>query len=614
MKPSLLSALARIERGLRRIDRAAARLQRKSARLARLRVLLFLLALGAPVFLFWDGRVSYGWSAVSFLPGATLYIFVWFLYDRTARAIRRAEEQRKCYEHDRLRHVGEWRRHLPAAPEALRPEASHPYADDLAIHGEFSVGRYADRTASPPGRKKFYELLLSQPDAEACEPAAWNERSRAISELQARRVFRFRWRRAGAPLAREAGAAADFGWIDAIVRAPRAHSSPGIYALAWLLPLVSLGSYIGFEMGWNEAWFMLSLPAQAALFLYLHFRNRETAAQLGPYAEALSGLDQLFAVLAGFRMRSERLRTLSVFQATPAQEMRRLASLAGFYSFRRNPLLHFLAGFFLLYDAHLTRALSRWQARAAGELARWRDELALVDALQALAGLADADDGFFFAENMDLDGSPAQLILAGEGLAHPLIPPARRVGADFSLEDSHRLWLITGSNMSGKSTFLRSVGVNLALAMIGAPTLAARLRFRPRTLVSSMNVRDDLAESVSLFYAEVRRIKLLQEFSRRGAPPAFVLIDEMLRGTNARERFIAARGVLAHLKESGAAGLIATHDMELLEYVLAAPGFACFHFQETIADGRMSFDYRLRPGPVESSNALRILEMEGVQL
>lgn len=614
MKPSHLSALERSTRGLRRIDRAAARLQRKSARLARLRVLLFLLALGAPIALFWDGRLAYGWSALSFVPGATLYVFVWFLYDRTARAIRRAAEQRKCYERDQLRLAGEWRRDLPAAPPDLRPDANHPYADDLAIHGEFSLGRYGDRTASPPGRKKYYELLLSQPDREACEPDAWRLRTLAIAELQKLRVFRFRWRRAGAPLAQEAGAAADFGWIDAIVRAPRARSAPVVHALAWILPLLSLGSYIGFKMGWNEAWFLLSLPAQAALFLFLHFRLRATAAQLGPYAEALSGLDQLFGVLAGFRMRSERLRSLSIFEPTPAREMRRLASLAGYYSFRRNPLLHFLAGFFLLYDAHLARALAQWQARAAGELARWRDELALVDALQALAGLADADDGFHYAENMDLDGGPAQLILAGDGLAHPLIPPARRVGADFSLEDAQRLWLITGSNMSGKSTFLRSLGLNLTLAMIGAPALAKRFRFRPRTLVSSMNVRDDLAESVSLFYAEVRRIKLLQEYSRRNAPPAFVLIDEMLRGTNARERFIAARGVLAHLQQSAAAGLIATHDMELLEYALSAPGFACYHFQETIADGRMSFDYRLRPGPVESSNALRILEMEGVQL
>ncbi len=614
MTSSLSSALSRIERGLRRIERAAARLQKQATRLARLRVLLVLLAIGAPLVLFWDGRVAYGWSALSFLPGTILYVVVWFLYDRTGRAIRRAEEQRLCYERDQLRRDGEWRRALPAAPDGLRPEASHPYADDLAIHGEFSLGRYADRTASPPGRKKFYELLLSQPDADACDPEAWRQRMLAIAELQARRVFRFRWRRAGAPLAREAGPAADFAWIDAIVRAPRATPAPVLSALAWLLPLTSLASYIGFKMGWNEAWFMLSLPAQALLFLYLHFRQRNTAAQFGPYAEALSGLDRLFAVLAGFRMRSERLRSLSVFEEVPARQMRRLASLAGFYSFRRNPLLHFLAGFFLLYDAHLLRALARWQTEAAAELARWRDELALVDALQALAGLADADDGFHFAENLALNEAPSTLIAAATGLAHPLIPPIRRVGADFTLGEERRLWLITGSNMSGKSTFLRSVGLNLTLAMIGAPTLAERFCFRARTLVSSMNVRDDLAESVSLFYAEVRRIKLLQEYSRRGAPPAFVLIDEMLRGTNARERFIAARGVLAHLQASAAAGLIATHDMELLEYALASPKFACYHFQETIADGRMSFDYRLRPGPVESSNALRILEMEGVQL
>ena len=195
--------------------------------------------------------------------------------------------------------------------------------------------------------------------------------------------------------------------------------------------------------------------------------------------------------------------------------------------------------------------------------------------------------------------------------------PDKAVANDVSLSGEGRVLLLTGSNMSGKSTLLRSVGCNALLALAGGPVAAASMRLRACRILTSIRVTDALDEGVSLFYAEVRRLKAIvvaADEATRGGLPVLFLVDEILRGTNTRERHQAARTIVARLAATDSAGIVTSHDIELTALEGSVPGVRNGHFREQIADGLMTFDYLLRPGPVTTSNALEILRLEGIDV
>ncbi|KAB2854148.1 MAG: DNA mismatch repair protein MutS, partial [Anaerolineae bacterium] len=196
---------------------------------------------------------------------------------------------------------------------------------------------------------------------------------------------------------------------------------------------------------------------------------------------------------------------------------------------------------------------------------------------------------------------------------HPLIPAERRVCNDFSLDKLGEVALITGSNMSGKSSFLRTLGVNLCLVYAGGVVRAGALEIGLFWLFSCIRVMDSLNDGISYFYAEVKRLKALLDALREDDPlPLFFLIDEIFRGTNNRERLIGSRSYIQALANGHGLGLIATHDLELVKLADENPHISNYHFREDVHDGRMVFDYRLRSGPSPTTNALRIMAMEGL--
>ncbi|MEQ9363245.1 MAG: hypothetical protein RIF32_03325 [Leptospirales bacterium] len=641
------------ERGNARLSLRIENLKLQLGRYSVLRLTLFLAAVALPLALLYSDRaiVSSGLAVLAGLPFLLAFAFVFRRYNRLLRESLLAKGQNANYSDDRARGEPEWWTRLTSRDEPPGISTEHPYADDLNLFGRFSIFQFLDRTSTPVGRARMVELLTSQPDAVALDPRAHAARTDAIALLARRRVFRQRWPREGRPLADSYRNLFALDWIRGIQNLPDAASSRVLVWLAWVLPAITLGTYISFEMQWTRAYFLLTLPVQVLLFFYMHFRHRRLAAPHAKIVDQLSGFEALFRVAAGLRLpgqlarggearHGDHLKRLSVLGAAPALEIRRLSSLAGYFSFRRNPLLHGLAGVFFLYEAHVVHALSGWQTRCRSDFARWFSDLAELDALVSFASAVDTERHLCVPENLDAapaaetgpganpgmqakdsapEGEDNRVYVKAAALNHPLLSEAERVSNDVLIETRRKLWLITGSNMSGKSTFLRTVGTSLVFAMIGAPVPAARFQFRPVRLMTSMNQRDDLSRSLSLFYAEVKRIQQLQSRQEQSDPPSLFLIDEMLRGTNARERLIASSGILEHMRASPALGLVATHDLDLIELTREHADVVCYHFQEIIdesaeAGKTMSFDYRLKEGPVTSSNALRILELEGVRL
>ena len=286
----------------------------------------------------------------------------------------------------------------------------------------------------------------------------------------------------------------------------------------------------------------------------------------------------------------------------------RLAALIELLDSKRNLYFAPIAAV-LLWTTQLAFALETWRRTTGPAIGDWLAAVAELEALAALATYAYEcpDDPF---PEMAESGP----LYDGEDLGHPLLPAAACVRNDVRLGDDLRLLVVSGSNMSGKSTLLRTVGVNAVLAQAGAPVRARRLRLSPLTVGATLRVQDSLQAGRSRFYAEVLRVRQLVELAR-GPRPLLFLLDEVFHGTNSHDRRVGAEAVVRGLVEAGAAGLITTHDLALTHVVEAlAPRAANVHFEDRFENGVMTFDYRMRPGVVRHSNALALMRSVGLEV
>ena len=292
----------------------------------------------------------------------------------------------------------------------------------------------------------------------------------------------------------------------------------------------------------------------------------------------------------------------------PSAQLARVTRVVSAASVRRNPMLWIIVSVALPWDMFVLHWLNRSRAALSELLPQWLDAWFELEALSALATLAYLNPDTVFPEFSS--GTP---VFEARHLGHPLIPDDERVCNDFTVERPGQLALITGSNMSGKSTFLRTVGINQCLAYAGGPVAAQLFRTVPLRLFTCIRVTDSLADGISYFYAEVKRLKALLVALEADHPyPLLFLIDEIFRGTNNRERLIGSRSYIRALVSQNGIGVLSTHDLELVHLADDIPHITNYHFAETITDSRMTFDFRLRTGPCPTTNALKIMQMEGL--
>jgi energy-coupling factor transporter ATP-binding protein EcfA2 len=270
-----------------------------------------------------------------------------------------------------------------------------------------------------------------------------------------------------------------------------------------------------------------------------------------------------------------------------------------------------------LWDVHVLFALERWKRSGGSDARRWLTALGEAEALGGLAGLGHDNPDWPFPK-INRDGDTYR----GARLGHPLLHADARVANDVTIGPPGTFLLVTGSNMSGKSTLLRAVGINAVLAQAGGLVCADTLTLPAVELWTSARVQDSLERGVSFFLAELQRLKLIVDAAtharERGGPRVMYLLDEILQGTNTAERSVAARRVIAYLVDQGAIGAVSTHDLALADDARLAPVAATVHFTDTVGEGPdappMSFDYRLRPGVATTTNALRLMRLIGLEL
>jgi hypothetical protein len=484
-------------------------------------------------------------------------------------------------------------------------DASHPYANDLDIVGPNSVCTFVSFAQTHPGVRTVQSWLLAAHDPPALgDIRARQDAARALAKKP--ELARALWVAGAAIGERPESALAFETW--ALASQPAA-VSPAYGALAWVLPVLSIGALAaGYVLGWPET--ITYGPYIAAVVISVGLRARigkVVAAVVANEGGALA-FAEAFELAASDALApdSELLGRVRKDIAAGRDALKALRAPTRVLESLQNEVFRLLVAPLAMAELHAVLALERWRKKHGASSASWFAAYGALEALASLGLVAHDFPAFAWPELGD------DLRFDARGLGHPLVAAARRVCNDVTGLDAGRALVVTGSNMSGKSTLLRSIGVATAMAMAGGPVCAEKLELGPVRLVTSMRVSDSLAEGASRFYAELRRLSLVVQMASK-APGVLFLLDEVLYGTNARERLIGSRATLTWLLDHGALGAVSTHDLALADLEGPISGKARnVHFEEQVTGDTMSFDYKLREGIVKSSNALRLMRQLGL--
>ncbi|HEX5438416.1 MAG TPA: MutS family DNA mismatch repair protein [Gemmatimonadaceae bacterium] len=501
---------------------------------------------------------------------------------------------------------------LPALRVGEAPPA-HPYAADLDVVGHASLFRLLDVVSAAPGRPTLLGWLL-EPTASA--PVV-RERQTAAGELAARTELREELH----ALARMTGEVRPeslerfLQWAD---DTPWLLRQPVLLWTARVVPVILLAVLV---LGWLGLvpWVVLLLPLLAELVVLSRASThlRSDIARAAAYGAGLNAIAEMLGSFSRATFTAPLLARLQQHCADGGgahRQLHRLERVLAWAEVRYSPMLHGVLQFLLLWDVHVVARLERWRVDAGAQARVWLSALGEMETLAALGTLAHDNPEWSFPDIRE-DGVTR---IDARALAHPLLPSTARVANDVTVGPRGTSLLITGSNMSGKSTLLRAIGANVVLAQAGAPVCAASLSLPLVSPYTSIRVADSLEQGISLFMAELMRLKQIVDAARNASAerPLLYLLDEILHGTNTAERQVAARTVLGTLIESGAIGAVTTHDLTLAADGVLARAARPVHFSEHFTRGAegttMTFDYRLRPGLATSANALKLLEMMGL--
>lgn len=545
------------------------------------------------------GRPSALWL---FLPGA-LFIGVVLYHQRIRRVQGNAQRAVAFYRAGLDRLIGQAAPSAPTGAEFNDPH--HVYAADLDLFGERSLYARLCTARTPMGAATLARWLLHPADL-----GTLRARHAAIAELRPRLEFREELAILGGPRYIAIRADTLATWLD----------GPDELAASWLpFTATTLAMLAGIAalslVFWGLAFPLLGvLVAEAGLHRAFATRVQRCVAAIEHAYEDLKLLAALLRRVESETFESLQLRDLqqrlasrtATAPASASATLAGLATLVNFVEARRNP---FLAPLLLpsLYAIQSALAAERWRRRHGRAVGAWLAALGEIEALQSIAGYSFERPDDTIPEFVE---GPATFTATAIG--HPLLPAATRVGNDVAIAGTTRVLLVSGSNMSGKSTLLRAVGINTVLAMAGAPVCAAQLKLTPLQVGASIRINDSLHEGSSRFYAEITRLRQLFEPSPL---PLLFLLDELLQGTNSTDRRIGAQGVVRALIARGAIGLVSTHDLTLAEGGEFPEGALCnVHFQDELQNGRLTFDFTLRAGLLTKTNGIELMRAVGLDV
>ncbi|XWN38467.1 MAG: hypothetical protein ROO71_05885 [Balneola sp.] len=489
---------------------------------------------------------------------------------------------------------------------------NHAFAGDLNIIGKKSLFQLVDTSIYEGSGRVLLNWLLNQTK----EVEVIQKRQDLIQELTPLQIFRDKLRVEALFTKSHYD---KYSWtMEEMLEWMRRPKKTG-----FILPLVimiflslsnvTLGILALIDM-LSSAYFVISFVSYLTMFKVTEKKVKglfDSAFQmeklLGSFSNVLSHVERFKA--SDSKQISDLLKVYQEAEQKPSVTLKKVRRFAVAASIQKDQLLGPIINLFIPWNLFFSMKLENLKEDLEPKLSRWLDTFYELEALNSLANYSFLNTGYSFP-TLDMTSSK---IFKAEQLGHPLIPEDQKIANDFEVKSGKDLFLITGSNMAGKSTFLRTVGINLVLAYSGAPVNAKSLNTSLYRIFTSINVNDSLSDGLSHFYAEVKRLReLLDELNKNDEEPLFFFVDEIYKGTNNRERYAGSAAFLKEVGRKNGIGMVSTHDLELADLESEIDALSNWHFVESIENGKMSFEYKLKSGPCPSTNALKIMEMEGL--
>lgn len=484
-------------------------------------------------------------------------------------------------------------------------ERDHPYSYDLDIFGKASLFQYMCRTTSKPASDRLAEYLK--------QPGTLEEillRQEAVAELQPLTDWRQELMTLGYL---NAGAGNDpaplMQWLDSDDLFRKTGREKIITGCLSLLALAAVTAVIaGLPAG-------ILAPVFGVNFIFYFTRFKRISKlqeQVSRSSDLLKAYSEIIRLIENRKLTSPLLQKLqSAFrdEIAASDRIRQLSKLVSRLDYRLNVLVSAPLNLLFFADIHFCLALEKWKREHAPRIPGWFTAMAEFEALASMANMAFNNPGWVYPQVTD-----DYFVFRAEEMGHPLIPAGRRISNGFATEGAGKAIIVTGSNMSGKSTFLRTCGVNAVLAFAGAPVCASAFTVSLVRLHSSMRIADSLEENISSFYAELRRLRAIIS-GAESDPKVFLLLDEILRGTNSDDRYAGSVALIKQLTGYGAVAMVATHDLRLAGLEKELPeSIENYHFDVKVNDEELFFDYRLTPGICSSFNASLLMKKMGIKV
>lgn len=532
--------------------------------------------------------------------------FLWLIrqHDRIERAQALTWARREVAQQYVSRLDEKWKSFDQDGGEYLRQDT--PQARDLDLFGQSSLFQYICAANTRKGQEELAEWITT------CAPAdVILSRQQAVRELAEREELGLEiqaYTRAAVVNKKKPG-----GINESWPAIPSAQQNTVLSILLCLLPMCTILALLGvlFGLGGDWSWgiFGALFGLQFLIALAGYPRNHKALASIERFSSHIKPYQELFARIEGESFASEELQAIQqTFKSDggACHALQELQRIADFTDLHTNFIAFVLSNGLFLLDFHTVARLHAWQNRYGKAAKRWLNSIGRVEALLSLSVIACVNPRHCFPQVEE----SMKLFIHLKGVLHPLIPQDQAIGNDFSME--HGTCIITGSNMSGKTTFLRTVGVNLALAYAGGPTLASAFRASRMAVYTSMRIEDSVSQGISSFYAELLRIKEIIDRSQK-KEPMLALIDEIYRGTNSKDRILGAAETIRRLAGPQIITMLTTHDFELCDLQQDPAAHAVnYHFSEHYTENEILFDYTIKPGRCQTTNAQHLLRMVGI--
>ncbi len=596
-----------IERGTRMLEQG----EQRSAMFSRGRMGIFLIAfLVCGVFYNNKLFVMGNWVLIACIA---IFISVAHYHNRLEDKLTRLRLWLKVKQANLARLRLDWE-NIPDSHITLR--GNHPYAGDLDVVGGHSLLQLLDTTVSNEGQIRLISWVAEQ-NEQQLSLAAWSSRQKLVNAFT-----RFSGLRDRIRLVAKLVSHIPINGDRIRVLLKDSFDIPRLQLQLFLTSIIASINVVLFviwAIGMAPGYWILTFLGYGFLMLmaggrlsHVFERILNLQMELEKFAAVIGVLEK--RSFSGEQAIYQVIEPLQTVGESPSLAIKRLARICSGLSIKGHPLIHIAVNLIGPWDMAWTWYLQKVCHRLRPVLPVWIEQMATIDAAMALGTFAYLNPDYVWPKQQENPANEEMGIVTTE-VGHPLLAHEQRVRNNFSLQGIGQLFLVTGSNMSGKSTFLRTIGVNVCLAQAGGPVCAKSWEWSWMRIHSCLRIGDSLEEGLSYFYAEVKRLKrILLAVSNQESHPVLFLIDEIFKGTNNRERLLGSEAFIRELTTGYGLGLVTTHDLELARLENELPHITNVHFQETVGEKELKFDYQIRPGPCPTTNALRIMAMEGLPI